>query len=194
MTTAGTRAVVNTSKGKMDNSLKNSRWVWNPKGNYMDHVSKEIGSFMLKKFEYADPKGIFKSVVAWLTEQTAPELSSPGPAHYLLMPGPINNELEILFQPMFDEYFETSTVDRLVPPPPTAQAPINPTGPSVSIPIDQEAPSVSHSPSSSDHQSSNVHHGVAAEHCVEINPFALADLVPFVNIFAPNPSSEASSL
>ncbi|GKF09158.1 hypothetical protein Tco_0043382, partial [Tanacetum coccineum] len=59
MTTAGTRAVVNTS-----NALKKSMWVWKPKGNYMDHVSKESGSFMLKKFEYADPKGISKSVVA----------------------------------------------------------------------------------------------------------------------------------
>ncbi|GJQ89450.1 ribonuclease H-like domain-containing protein [Tanacetum coccineum] len=65
MTIAGTRAVVNTGKGKMDNALKKSRWVWKPKGNYMDHVSKESGSFMLKKFEYADPKGISKSVVAW---------------------------------------------------------------------------------------------------------------------------------
>ncbi|GJX67786.1 copia protein [Tanacetum coccineum] len=74
-----------------------------------------------------------------------------------------------------------------------SQALVNPTGPSVSIPIDQEAPSGSHSPSSSDHQSSNVHHGVAAEHSVEINPFAPADLAPFVNIFAPDPSSEASS-
>ncbi|GJT92130.1 retrovirus-related pol polyprotein from transposon TNT 1-94 [Tanacetum coccineum] len=61
-----------------------------------------------------------------------------------------------------------------------------PTGLSVSIPIDQEAPSGSHSPSSLDHQSSNVHHGVAAEHSVEINPFAPADLTPFVNIFAPD--------
>ncbi|GKC37325.1 retrovirus-related pol polyprotein from transposon TNT 1-94 [Tanacetum coccineum] len=74
-----------------------------------------------------------------------------------------------------------------------AQAPVNPTGPSVSIPIDQEEPSGSHSPSSSDHQSSNVHHSVAAEHYVEINLFAPADLAPFVNIFAPDPSSEASS-
>ncbi|GJT27415.1 putative ribonuclease H-like domain-containing protein [Tanacetum coccineum] len=62
MTTAGTRAVVNTSKGKMDNALKKSRWVWRPKGNYMDHESKEKGSFILKKFEYVDPKGISKSV------------------------------------------------------------------------------------------------------------------------------------
>ncbi|GJV06366.1 putative ribonuclease H-like domain-containing protein [Tanacetum coccineum] len=49
MTTAGTRAVVNTGKGKMDTDLKKSRWVWRPKGNYLDHVSKDNGSFMLKK-------------------------------------------------------------------------------------------------------------------------------------------------
>ncbi|GKA70412.1 putative ribonuclease H-like domain-containing protein [Tanacetum coccineum] len=58
MTTNGTRAVVNTGKGKMDTDLKKSRWVWRPKGNYMDHVSKEKGSFILKNFEYVDPKGV----------------------------------------------------------------------------------------------------------------------------------------
>ncbi|GJT77333.1 hypothetical protein Tco_1044058 [Tanacetum coccineum] len=62
MTTAGTRAVVSSGEGKMDNTVKKSRWVWRPKGNYMDHESKENGSFMLKKFEYVDPKGISKSV------------------------------------------------------------------------------------------------------------------------------------
>ncbi|GJT95221.1 ribonuclease H-like domain-containing protein [Tanacetum coccineum] len=41
MTTAGTRAVVNTGKGEMDNDLKKSRWVWRPKGNYMDHGNPE---------------------------------------------------------------------------------------------------------------------------------------------------------
>ncbi|GJV27405.1 putative ribonuclease H-like domain-containing protein [Tanacetum coccineum] len=51
MTTAGTRAVVNTGKGKMDTDLKKSRWVWRPKGNYLDHVSKDSRSFMLKKVE-----------------------------------------------------------------------------------------------------------------------------------------------
>ncbi|GJU92002.1 hypothetical protein Tco_1304425 [Tanacetum coccineum] len=49
MTTAGTRVVVRTGKGKMDTDLKKSRWVWRPKGNYLDHVSKDSGSFMLKK-------------------------------------------------------------------------------------------------------------------------------------------------
>ncbi|GJW03058.1 retrovirus-related pol polyprotein from transposon TNT 1-94 [Tanacetum coccineum] len=121
-----------------------------------------------------------------LTEQTAPVYSSSGPAHYLLTPEPIsfglvpnpppaapyvpptNKELKILFQPMFDEYFETSMVDRL-------------------------APSGSHSLSSSDHQSSSVHQGVAAEHLFEVNPFTAADPEPFVNVFAPDHNSEASS-
>ncbi|GKD24509.1 hypothetical protein Tco_1230723, partial [Tanacetum coccineum] len=58
MTTVGTRAVVNTGKGKLDTNLKKSRWVWRPKGNYLDHVSKDSGSFMLKKVEYVNPKWI----------------------------------------------------------------------------------------------------------------------------------------
>ncbi|GJX40155.1 putative ribonuclease H-like domain-containing protein [Tanacetum coccineum] len=43
------RAVVNTGKGKLDTDLKKSRWVWRPKRNYLDHVSKDSGSFKLKK-------------------------------------------------------------------------------------------------------------------------------------------------
>ncbi|GJU80950.1 hypothetical protein Tco_1283315 [Tanacetum coccineum] len=45
----------------------------------------------------------------------------------------------------------------------------------------------------SNHQSSSVHHGVAVEHSFEVNPFAPADNEPFVNTFAPDPSSKASS-
>ncbi|GKF17570.1 hypothetical protein Tco_0062488 [Tanacetum coccineum] len=61
MSTTGKRAVVNTGKGKLDTDLKKLRWVWRPKGNYLDHVSKDSGSFMLKKIEYVDRKGISKS-------------------------------------------------------------------------------------------------------------------------------------
>ncbi|GJW52831.1 retrovirus-related pol polyprotein from transposon TNT 1-94 [Tanacetum coccineum] len=56
---------------------------------------------------------------------------------------------------MFDEYFEPPSVVRLVPPVPAAQVPVNHYGPLVSISLDQDAPSGSHSPSSSDHQSSS---------------------------------------
>ncbi|GJV19686.1 hypothetical protein Tco_1368706 [Tanacetum coccineum] len=51
MTTAGTRGVVNTGKGKLYTDFKKSRWVWRTKGNYLDHVSKDNGPFMLKKIE-----------------------------------------------------------------------------------------------------------------------------------------------
>ncbi|GJZ09028.1 retrovirus-related pol polyprotein from transposon TNT 1-94, partial [Tanacetum coccineum] len=106
-----------------------------------------------------------------LTGQTALIHSNSGPAPNLLTPGPISSglvpnlidaapyvpptykELEILFQPMFDEYFEPPTIDRLVPPVLAAQVPVNPSGPSVSISVDQDAPLGNHSPSSSDHQS-----------------------------------------
>ncbi|GJS39754.1 retrovirus-related pol polyprotein from transposon TNT 1-94 [Tanacetum coccineum] len=112
-----------------------------------------------------------------LTRQTAPVHSSSGPAPNLLTPGsissglvptsapakpyvpPNNKELELLFQPMFNEYFETTTGDPQMPPVPAAQASGIPTGPSVSISFDHDAQSGSHSPSSSAHQSSSVHHG-----------------------------------
>ncbi|GJT43503.1 putative ribonuclease H-like domain-containing protein [Tanacetum coccineum] len=115
-----------------------------------------------------------------LTGQTTPIHFSPGPAHILLTLGPINLGL-------------SSMVVRRVPPALAAQAPVNPTGPSISIPINQEASSGSHSPSSLDHQSSLVHQGVAAEHSFEVNPFAAADPEPFVNVFALDHNSEASS-
>ncbi|GJT43173.1 retrovirus-related pol polyprotein from transposon TNT 1-94, partial [Tanacetum coccineum] len=70
---------------------------------------------------------------------------------------------------------------------------VNLIDPSISISVDQDAPLGSHSPSSSDHQSSSVHHGVAAENYFEVNPFAPADNEPFINTFAPDPSSEAST-
>ncbi|GJY88541.1 retrovirus-related pol polyprotein from transposon TNT 1-94, partial [Tanacetum coccineum] len=93
-----------------------------------------------------------------LTEQMAPVQFSSGPAPILLTPGPIssglvpnpapaipfapptNKELEMLFQPMFDEYFN---------PPGIRQNPIPviPTGTSVSIAIDLDAPSGSHTSS-----------------------------------------------
>ncbi|GJV48082.1 retrovirus-related pol polyprotein from transposon TNT 1-94 [Tanacetum coccineum] len=146
-----------------------------------------------------------------LIGKMAPVHSSSGPAPILLTLGPISselvpnptpaapyvpptrNELEILFQLMFDEYFKPPSVVHLVPHVPAAQVPVNHSGPSISIFLDQDVPSGSHSPSSSDHQSSLVNQGVAADHYFEVNPFALADHEPFVNVFASDPSSEASS-
>ncbi|GJT77727.1 retrovirus-related pol polyprotein from transposon TNT 1-94 [Tanacetum coccineum] len=128
-----------------------------------------------------------------LTEQTTPIHSSPGPAHNLLTPGPISSRLVPNPPPAAPYVPPTNKELEIFTPSPAPQALVNPTGPSVSIPIDQEPPSGSHSPSSSDHQSSLVHQGVAAEHSFEVNPFAVDDPEPFVNVFAPDHNSEASS-
>ncbi|GJS76109.1 hypothetical protein Tco_0725990 [Tanacetum coccineum] len=60
--------------------------------------------------------------------------------------------------------------------------------------INQDAPSLSHSPSSSALQSLSLHQDVAAESTLmEDNPFAPIDNDPFINVFAPEPRSKASS-
>ncbi|GKA84319.1 hypothetical protein Tco_0805914 [Tanacetum coccineum] len=146
-----------------------------------------------------------------LNVSAAPVHSSSGPNPNLLTPGPIssglvpnsapaiayvpptNKDLELLFQLMFNEYFETPTGDHQMPYVPAVPTLVIPTGPSIYISFDHDASSGSHSPSSSAHQSSSVHPGVAIEHSFEVNPFTATEHEPFVNVFAPDPNSEASS-
>ncbi|GKE69774.1 hypothetical protein Tco_1527846, partial [Tanacetum coccineum] len=115
-----------------------------------------------------------------LTEPMAPVHISTGPYPILLTPRqissglvpdpvlatpyvpPTNQDLEILFQPMFDEYFEPPGVERPVPLASVVQVLV------VSV-------------------------GVAAGPTIEDNPLAQAGNDPFVNVFAPEPSSNESS-
>nr|GEU66623.1 Gag-Pol polyprotein [Tanacetum cinerariifolium] len=72
---------------------------------------------------------------------------------------PTNKELEILFQPMFDEYFELTRDDEPIPSATTVNAQVVPPGTSMSTTFVQDAPSTSISPSSSDKQTSVLHQG-----------------------------------
>ncbi|GJS43180.1 putative ribonuclease H-like domain-containing protein [Tanacetum coccineum] len=147
-----------------------------------------------------------------LTEKMAPVKLCTGLAPTFLTPGqissglvpnlvpaapyvpPTNKDLDILFQPMFDEYLEPPRVKRPISPAPAAQVLVNSTGTPSSTTIDQDAPSPSHSPSSSVLQSPSLHQGVVAESTLmEDNPFAPTDNDPFINMFALEPKSEASS-
>nr|GEW27606.1 retrovirus-related Pol polyprotein from transposon TNT 1-94 [Tanacetum cinerariifolium] len=107
---------------------------------------------------------------------------------------PTNKELEILFQLMFDEYLEPPRVDKPVLPAQAVQAPVNSTDTSSSTTIDRDAPSPSISPSSSALQSHSLHQGTAAEpNYMKDHNIAPVYNNPFVNVFAPEPHSEASS-
>ncbi|GKB19257.1 retrovirus-related pol polyprotein from transposon TNT 1-94 [Tanacetum coccineum] len=138
--------------------------------------------------------------------------SRKGPAHTFMTPGqislglvpnlvpvapyvpPTNKELEILFQPMFDEYLDPPHVERPVSPALAVSVLVNSAGTPSSTTIDQDAPSPSPSPSSSALQSLSLHQGIAAESTIrEDNPFAPIDNDSFINVFALEPSSKASS-
>ncbi|GJU11508.1 hypothetical protein Tco_1458236 [Tanacetum coccineum] len=107
---------------------------------------------------------------------------------------PTNNKLEILFQPMFDEYLEPPRVERPVSPTPAVQVPVNSACTPSSTTIDQYAPSPNHSQSSSALQSPCSQQGVTVgSTIIEDNPFSPVDNDPFVNMFALEPSFEESS-
>ncbi|GKF42273.1 retrovirus-related pol polyprotein from transposon TNT 1-94, partial [Tanacetum coccineum] len=135
-----------------------------------------------------------------LTEQMAPVQLSTRPAPTFWMLGqissglvpnsvpaapyvpPINKELDILFQPMFDEYMEPPRVERLVSPASAVLVLVNSAGTPSFTTIDQDAPSLIHSPSSSALQSPSLHQGVVAESTIkEDNPFAPVDNDSFIN-------------
>nr|GEW88708.1 hypothetical protein [Tanacetum cinerariifolium] len=87
---------------------------------------------------------------------------------------------------------EPPRVERSVSP--TTAVPVISAGTPSSTTIDQEAPSLIHSPSSSALQSLCLHHGVAAgSTSIEGNHLAHVNNDPFVNMFALKPSFEAST-
>nr|GEZ59874.1 retrovirus-related Pol polyprotein from transposon TNT 1-94 [Tanacetum cinerariifolium] len=107
---------------------------------------------------------------------------------------PINKELEILFQPMLDEYLEPPRAERLDSPTQAVQVSVSSAGTPLSTTIDQDAPSPYILPSSSALQSYILPPGIVAEpHFMEDHNVTPVDNNPFVNVFAPEPHSEASS-
>nr|GEX80492.1 retrovirus-related Pol polyprotein from transposon TNT 1-94 [Tanacetum cinerariifolium] len=91
---------------------------------------------------------------------------------------PTNKELDILFQPMFNEYLEPSRVKRPVLPAQAIQAPVNSAGIPSSTIIDKDESYPSIAPSSSALQSHSSHRGVAAKpNYMEDHTIAL-ELVP----------------
>nr|GEZ38210.1 retrovirus-related Pol polyprotein from transposon TNT 1-94 [Tanacetum cinerariifolium] len=125
-----------------------------------------------------------------LTFLTPGQISSglvPNPVPTTPYAPPINKELEILFQPMFDEYLEPPRAER---PDSTAQAvqvSVSSAGTPLSTTIDQDAPSPHISSYSSALQSHSLPPGVVAEpHFMEDHTVAPVDTNPFVNVLLRN--------
>ncbi|GKB37920.1 ribonuclease H-like domain-containing protein [Tanacetum coccineum] len=70
VTTAWPKAVVSTAERNRENVVKSSAcWIWRPIGNVIDHISKDSGSYMLRRFEYVDLRGKLKSAMAWVPKR-----------------------------------------------------------------------------------------------------------------------------
>ncbi|GKF23212.1 hypothetical protein Tco_0075534, partial [Tanacetum coccineum] len=68
VTTVGLKAVINAAKGNRDNAVKSlACWIWRPKGNLINHISKDNGSYTPKRVDYGNlqyalqEQGIFYS-------------------------------------------------------------------------------------------------------------------------------------
>nr|GFA04133.1 hypothetical protein [Tanacetum cinerariifolium] len=171
---------------------------------YLTNDSKDLG-----KLQPTVDIGIFVGY-APSRKGPAPTFLTPGWISSGLVPNmvpaathvpPTNKDLEILFQPMFDEYLESLCVDRPVSPAPVTGLSCSSSSSSCqlsrytsSTAIDQASPSLSHSPSSSALQSPCLHQVITAESTLmDENSFAPVDNYPFINIFATEPTSAASS-
>ncbi|GKC93743.1 hypothetical protein Tco_1159185, partial [Tanacetum coccineum] len=121
--------------------------------------------------------------------------SGLAPSHVLVTTyiPPTDKDLKILFQPMFDEYFDQSTYSDPVPMATIVNAPIVSTNTSVSTTIAQDAHSTSHSLSSSQVHPPVFPQGVAAGPTIEDTSITQADLHPSVNPVAGEPSSAQST-
>ncbi|GJU01236.1 retrovirus-related pol polyprotein from transposon TNT 1-94 [Tanacetum coccineum] len=68
VTIAGPEIVVSTAERKRENAVESSAcWIWRPSGKVIDHISKDSGSYMPKRFDYVDPQGILKKISVLFT-------------------------------------------------------------------------------------------------------------------------------
>ncbi|GJX26488.1 ribonuclease H-like domain-containing protein [Tanacetum coccineum] len=55
--TDGPEVVVSTAEGKRENAVKSlACWIWRLTGKVIDHISKDSGSYMPKRFDYGNPQ------------------------------------------------------------------------------------------------------------------------------------------
>ncbi|GJZ60305.1 retrovirus-related pol polyprotein from transposon TNT 1-94 [Tanacetum coccineum] len=130
----------------------------------------------------------------------APVRMSSGPEPFIMTPGqlksglaPTDKELEMLFQPMFDEYLEQSRVNEPVPSATAVNTQVVPPGTSLSTTIAQDAPSTSASSSTSDMHHPVRHQGIAEETTLEDSPITHDALHPSFYPVTGEPSSAQST-
>ncbi|GJR98711.1 retrovirus-related pol polyprotein from transposon TNT 1-94 [Tanacetum coccineum] len=133
-------------------------------------------------------------------QSMAPVRMSSGPKPIIMNPGqlksglaPTDKELEMLFQPMFNEYLEQSRVNEPVPSATAVNAQVVPPGTSLSTTIAQDSPSTSASSSTSDMHHPVLHQGIVEEPTLKDSLITHDVLHPSFNPVTGEPGSAHSS-
>ncbi|GJU13781.1 integrase, catalytic region, zinc finger, CCHC-type containing protein [Tanacetum coccineum] len=134
----------------LSKASKNKSWLWHRRLNHLNFgtINDLARRDLVRGYKVKFEKGLL-----WLV---------PNPVHAVPYVPPTNKDLEILFQPMFDEYLEPLSVERPIPLALIVPVPVVSAGTPSSTTIDQDAPSLSHSPSSLEVQPPISHQGVTA--------------------------------
>ncbi|GJS79718.1 retrovirus-related pol polyprotein from transposon TNT 1-94 [Tanacetum coccineum] len=134
-------------------------------------------------------------------QSMAPVRISSGPEPFIMTHGqlksglaPTDKELEMLFQPMFDEHLEQSRVNKPVPSATDIDAQVVPPGTYVSTTIAQDAPSTSASSSTSDIHHPVQHQEMAEEPIHEDTPINHDVLHPSHDLVTGDPGSFGSNI
>ncbi|GKE15137.1 hypothetical protein Tco_1422714 [Tanacetum coccineum] len=121
---------------------------------------------------------------------------SSGPEPIIMTPGQLESgltltdkELEMLFQPMFDEYVKQSRVNKPIPYATAVNAQVVPPGTPLSTTIAQDAPSTSASSSILDMHHPVRHQGIAKEPTLKDSPITHDALHPLFNPVNGEPGS-----
>ncbi|GJR15641.1 retrovirus-related pol polyprotein from transposon TNT 1-94, partial [Tanacetum coccineum] len=147
-----------------------------------------------RKLQAKADNGIVVGISQWAPVriiQPEPVIVTPGQLKSGL--APTDKELEMLFQPMFDEHLEQSRVDEPVPYATEINAQVVPPGTSLSTTIAQDAPSTSDSSSTSDIHLPVQHQEIAEEPIQEDTPIIHDVLHPSHNLVTGDPGSAQSS-
>ncbi|GJS12146.1 ribonuclease H-like domain-containing protein [Tanacetum coccineum] len=69
--TVGSQAVLPQTISVKKSAMITSKQTWRQKGNYLDSVNRDNGSYTLKQFEYVTPLGVSKSVMTWVPKRVS---------------------------------------------------------------------------------------------------------------------------
>ncbi|GJV07688.1 hypothetical protein Tco_1345344 [Tanacetum coccineum] len=177
-----------------------------PHRNFVEKVSDPIRKGCLYRIYNKRTRRLMETIHVTFDEmdqKMAPVRMSSGPEPFIMSPGqlksglaPTDKELEMLFQPMFDEYLKQSRVNEPVPSATDINAQVVPPGTSLSTTIAQDAPSTSASSSTSDMHHPVRHQEIAEEPTLEdppINHDVLHPSHPSHNLVTGDPGSVRSS-